>query len=91
MMVMMYKDCFSKKAQLVPLHESDACNMAEKFLRFMVSQQGLPEYITNNHDPSFCGHFGNKLVSLLDITITFSSALQPQSNVMAKVANCTME
>ena len=54
---------FSKMVQLVPLQESDAHTIADKFLSIVVSQHGLPEYIISNHDPHFCGHFWDELLS----------------------------
>ena len=49
--------------------------MASKFLSTVVSQKGLPEFITSDRDPQFCGHFWDELLSLLDITLTFNMAL----------------
>ena len=90
-MVMTCIDRFSKMVQLVPLQESDAHTIADKFLSMVVSQHGLPECITSDHDPCFCGHFWEELMSLLDMTLTFSMALHPQTDGMAEVTNCTME
>ena len=56
-MIMTCVDRFSKMVQLVPLRESDAQTVAEKFLSMVVSQHGLPECITSDCDPRFCGHF----------------------------------
>ena len=65
--------------------------MADKFLSMVVSQHGLPEYIMSNHDPHFHGHFWDELKSLLNTKLTFSMALQPQTDRIAEVTNCTME
>ena len=88
---MMCIERFSKIVQLVPLWESDARTVADKFLSMVVSQHGLPECITSNHDPRFCGHFWEELMSLLDMTLTFSMASHPQTDGMAEVTNHTME
>ena len=77
--------------QLVPLWESDAQTIADKFLSMLVSQHGLPEYSTSDHDPCFHGHFWEELLSLLDTTLTFSTASHPQTDGMAEVTNRTME
>ena len=90
-MVMIYVDRFSKMVQLVLLQESDACTFADKLLSMVVSQHRLLECITGDHHPRFCGYFWEQLISLLDITLTFSMALHPQTDGMAKVTNCTME
>ena len=90
-MVMMCIDGFGKMVQLVPLQESDTCTIADKFLSIVVSQHGLLEYITNDCDPCFCGHFWEELMSLLDMTLTFSTASHPQTDGMAEVTNHTME
>ena len=63
--------------RLVPLQESDAGTVANKFLSTVVSQHGLPECIMNNHDPRFSGHFWDELISLLDMIFTFYAALHP--------------
>ena len=68
---------FSKVVQLVPLQGSDACTMADKFLSTVVSQYGLLKRIISDHDPHFSSHFWDELVSLLDMTLIFSMALQP--------------
>ena len=90
-MVMMCIDRFSKMVQLVPLWESDARTIADKFLSMVVSQHGLPECITSDHDPRFHGHFWEELMSLLDMMLTFSMASHPQTDGMAEVTNHTME
>ena len=91
MMVMICMDRFSKIVQLVPLQESDTRTIADKFLNMVVSQHGLLECITSDYDPCFCGHFWDELISLLDMTLTFSMALHPQTDGMAEVMNHTME
>ena len=90
-MVMICIDRFSKMVQLVPLQESDACTIANKFLSMVVSQHELPECITSNCDPNFYGHFWEELIPLLDTTLTFTMASHPQTDRMAEVTNCTME
>ena len=77
--------------QLVPLRESDAHTIADSFLSMVVNQYRLKECITIDRDPHFCGHFWEELMSLLDMTLTFSIALQPQTDRMAEAMNCTME
>ena len=91
MMVMIWVDRFSKIIQLVPLRESDTRNIADIFLSMVVNQNGLVEYIMSSHDPHFCGHFWDELMSLLDMTVTFSMASHPQTDGVAEVINCTME
>ena len=76
-MVMTCIDRFSKIVQLVPLQESDTHTIANKFLSMVINQHGLPEYITSDRDPHFYGHFWEGLMSLLDMTLTFSTALHP--------------
>ena len=46
--------------------------MAEKVLSVVISQYGLPMYITSDHDPQFCDHFWDELKSLLDIKLNFT-------------------
>ena len=90
-MVMICIDRFSKIVQLVPFQESDALTFADKSLSAVVSQHGLPEYITSNCDPHFCNHFWEELMSLLDMTLTFIMAFYPQTDGIAEVTNHTME
>ena len=68
-------DHFSKMVQLVPLQESDALTMADRFLSMVVRQHRLPEYIMINHNPYFHGHFWDELISLLNTILRFSMAL----------------
>ena len=84
-------DIFSKMVHLVLLWESDAQTVADKFLSMVVSQHGPPECITSDRDPRFRGHFWEELISLLDTTLTFSTASHLQTDGMAEVTNCTME
>ena len=65
--------------------------MADKFPSMVFSQHGLPEYTMSHCDPRFCGHFWDKLLSLLDMTLIFSRALHPQTDGIAEVMNFTME
>ena len=78
---------FSKIVQLLPLQESDICTIAEKFVNMVVSQHGLLECITSDHDPHFCGHLWDDLMSLLDMTLIFSTTLHPQTDGIAEVMN----
>ena len=89
-MVMTCTDRFSI-IQLIPLQESDACNIANKFLSMIVSQHGLPDCTMNDHDPHFCGHFWDESMSLLDTTLTFSMTPHPKTDGIAEVTNHTME
>ena len=91
MMVMINIDGFSKIVQLVPFQESGACIIADKFLSMVVSQHELPECTTSDHDPLFQGHFWEELMSLIDMTLTFTMVLNPQTDGMAEVTNYTME
>ena len=91
MMVMTCIERFSKMVQLVLLQESDAQTIGDKFLSMVVSQHGLPDCITSDHDPHFRGHFWEELMSLLDMTLTLSMALHPQTDGMAEVTNHSME
>ena len=91
MMVIICIDRFSKMVQLVLFRESDARTIAAKFLSMVVSQHGPPECITSDYDPCFHGHFWEELMSLLDMMLTFSTALHPQTDGMAEVMNHTME
>ena len=82
---------FSKIVHLVPLQVSDAHTIANNFLSMVDSKHELLECITSNCDTCFCGHFWEELVSLLDMTLTFSMALHPQTDGVAEVTNSTME
>ena len=45
----------------------------------------------SGHDPSFCGHLCDELISLLDTTLSFSMALHTQTDGMTEVTNHTIE
>ena len=77
-MVMICIDQFSKVIKLVPLQESDAHSMTDKFQSTVASQHGLPQCIISDHDLHFHGYFWDEVKSLLDRTFTFSTALYPQ-------------
>ena len=53
----------------------------------VVSQHRLPECITNDHDSQFHHQFWDELISLLDITLTFSIASYPQADGMTEEMN----
>ena len=88
---MIYINRFSKILHLVLLRESDTSTIAKKILSIVISQHGLPECIMSDCNPCFCGHFWEELMSLLNITLTFSMALYPQADGMAEVMNHTIE
>ena len=73
------------------MQESNTNNMANKFLNMVVGQHRLLECITSDCDPEFCGHFWDELISLLDITLTFSIAWHPQTDGIAELINHTIE
>ena len=45
----------------------------------------------SDYDPQFCGHFWDQLIFLLEMIITFSMTLHPQTDRMAEVTNYTVE
>ena len=57
----------------------------------VVSQHGLPKCIMSNRDPCFRGHFWEELMSLLDMTLTFSMASHLQADGIAEITNRAME
>ena len=63
-MVMISIECFGKMVWMVPLRESDAWTLADKFLNMVVIQYGLPHYNISEYDPRFCGKFWDELISL---------------------------
>ena len=92
LMVMTCINRFSKMVQLVPLWESDAPTIADKFLSMVVSQyRDFQSVLQVDCDPRFRGHFWEELMSLLDTTLTFSMASHPQTDGIAEVTNHTME
>ena len=65
--------------------------MDDKFLSTVASHHGFPECIASDHDPLFCGHFWDEFISLVDMILTFSTALQPQTDGIAGVMNHNMK
>ena len=65
--------------------------MAEKILSMVVRQFKLLENIMSDHDPHFYSYFWNKLISLLDMTLTFSIALHPQTDEITEATNHSIE
>ena len=45
----------------------------------------------SDHNPQFCGHSSDDLMSLLNMTLTFSIISHPQTDGIAEVTNYTIE
>ena len=65
--------------------------MADGFLSMVASKHILLDYITNGYNPRFCSDFWDELMSLLDMTLTFSTTMDLLTDRMDEVTNCTMK
>ncbi|GJP60900.1 hypothetical protein CLOP_g18114 [Closterium sp. NIES-67] len=72
---------FSKMGHFIPTH-TIACTeeTAQLFVRYIISQHGIPTTLISDRDPKFTSKFWKELMSLLGTKIAMSSACHPQTD-----------
>ncbi|RDY09734.1 hypothetical protein CR513_05859, partial [Mucuna pruriens] len=75
-------DKFSKMAQFIPCHKSDASHATNLFFKDVVRLHGVPRTIVSNRDTKFLRHFWSRLGTKL----LFSTTCHPQIDGQNKVS-----
>ncbi|KAE8185404.1 hypothetical protein A4X06_0g3818 [Tilletia controversa] len=74
-------DHFSGEAHFVPCNKSDDANtLAQQFLVNIFRLHGLPERIISDRGATFISQFWRRLLQLLDVKASPSTAYHPQTN-----------
>ncbi|GJP73431.1 hypothetical protein CLOP_g4144 [Closterium sp. NIES-67] len=74
-------DKFSKMGHFIPTHTT-ACTeeTTQLFIRYIISQHGIPTTLISDRDPKFSSKFWKELMSLLGTKLAMSSAYHPQTD-----------
>ncbi|GJP43278.1 hypothetical protein CLOM_g2761, partial [Closterium sp. NIES-68] len=68
-------DKFSKMGPFIPTHTTARTEeTAQLFVRYIISQNGIPTTLISDRDPKFTSKFWKELMSLLGTKLTMSSA-----------------
>ncbi|GJP84117.1 hypothetical protein CLOP_g14200 [Closterium sp. NIES-67] len=85
-------DKFSKMGHFIPTHTT-ACTeeTAQLFVRYIISQHGIPTTLISDRDPKFTSKFWKELMSLLGSKLAMSSAYHPQTDGQTERLNQIVE
>ncbi|GJP47856.1 hypothetical protein CLOM_g7034 [Closterium sp. NIES-68] len=72
-----------------PQHNSFVCH--HLFVRYIISQHGIPTTLISDRDPKFTSKFWKELVSLLGTKLAMSSAYHPQIDGQTERLNQIVE
>ncbi|CAI7840987.1 unnamed protein product [Closterium sp. NIES-53] len=68
-------DKFSKMGHFIPTHTTARTEeMAQLFLKYIISQQGIPTTLISDREPKFTSKFWKELMSLMGTCLAMSSA-----------------
>ncbi|GJP52565.1 hypothetical protein CLOM_g11667 [Closterium sp. NIES-68] len=71
-------DKFSKMGHFIPTHTTARTEeTAQLFVRYIISQHGIPTTLISDRDPKFTSKFLKELMSLLGTKLAMSSAYHP--------------
>ena len=85
-------DRYSKMAHFVPLAcLPDAETTAETFVREIVRLHGLPDEIITDRGTQFTSRFWKRMLEVLDIKQSLSTAYHPQTNGQSERTNQTLQ
>ena len=85
-------DRYSKMAHFVPLAcLPDAEKTAEAFVREIVRLHGLPDEIITDRGTQFTSRFWKRMLEVLDIKQSLSTAYHPQTNGQSERTNQTLQ
>ncbi|GJP49466.1 hypothetical protein CLOM_g8665 [Closterium sp. NIES-68] len=74
-------DKFSKMGHFIPTHTTARTKeTAQLFVRYIISQHGIPTTLISDRDPKFTSKFWKELMSLLGTKLAMSSAYHPQTD-----------
>ncbi|GJP81062.1 hypothetical protein CLOP_g11242 [Closterium sp. NIES-67] len=85
-------DKFSKMGHFIPTHTTTRTEeTAQLFVRYIISQHGIPTTIISDRDPKFTSKFWKELMSLLGTKLAMSSAYHPQTDGQTERLNQIVE
>ncbi|GJP29237.1 hypothetical protein CLOM_g20362 [Closterium sp. NIES-68] len=85
-------DKFSKMGHFIPTHTAVRTEeTAQLFVRYIISQHGIPTTLISDRDPKFTSKFWKELMSLLGTKIATSSAYHLQTDGQTERLNQTVE
>lgn len=91
-MITVITDRLTKYVHLVPSTEKmDSVGMAYMFLKEVITNHGMPRYITSDRDKLFTSRFWKSLTELMGIDHRLTTAYHPQTNGQTERANQTIE
>ncbi|GJP48726.1 hypothetical protein CLOM_g8005 [Closterium sp. NIES-68] len=85
-------DKFSKIGHFIPTHTTERTEeIAQLFVRYIISQHGIPTTLISDRDPKFTSKFWKELMSLLGTKLAMSSAYHPQTDGQTERLNQIVE
>ncbi|GJP49343.1 hypothetical protein CLOM_g8566 [Closterium sp. NIES-68] len=85
-------DKFSKMGHFIPTHTiAHTEETAQLFVRYIISQHGIPTTLISDRDPKFTSNFWKELMSLLRTKLAMSSAYHPQTDGQTEHLNQIVE
>ncbi|GJP78684.1 hypothetical protein CLOP_g8953 [Closterium sp. NIES-67] len=85
-------DKFSKMGHFIPTHTTTRTEeTAQLFVRYIISQHGIPTTLISDRDPKFTSKFWKELMSLLGTKRAMSSAYHPQIDGQTERLNQIVE
>ncbi|CAI7813547.1 unnamed protein product, partial [Closterium sp. NIES-54] len=85
-------DKFSKMRHFIPTHTTARTEeMAQLFLKHIISQHGIPTTPISDRDPKFTSKFWKELMSLMGTRLAMSSAYHPQTDGQTERLNQIVE
>ncbi|GJP65689.1 hypothetical protein CLOP_g22557, partial [Closterium sp. NIES-67] len=85
-------DKFSKMGHFIPTHTTARTEeTAQLFVRYIISQHGIPTTLISDRDPKFTSKFWKELMSLLGTKLAMSSAYHPQTDGQTERLNQIVE
>ncbi|GJP81305.1 hypothetical protein CLOP_g11465 [Closterium sp. NIES-67] len=85
-------DKFSKMGHFIPTHTTARTKeTAQLFVRYIISQHGIPTTLISDRDPKFTSKFWKELMSLLGTKLAMSSAYHPQTDGQTERLNQIVE
>ncbi|GJP64571.1 hypothetical protein CLOP_g21549 [Closterium sp. NIES-67] len=85
-------DKFSKMGHFIPTHTTARTEeTSQLFVRYIISQHGIPTTLISDRDPKFTSKFWKELMSLLGTKLAMSSAYHPQTDGQTERLNQIVE
>ncbi|GJP39060.1 hypothetical protein CLOM_g23451 [Closterium sp. NIES-68] len=85
-------DKFSKMGHFIPTHTTSRTEeIAQLFVRYIISQHGIPTTLISERDPKLISKFWKELMSLLGTKLAMSSAYHPQTDGQIERLNQIVE